>query len=228
MSDVGRRAAAKGYDKWVSVVGGNFGSMHPHLAQVVRLHYGSFRAFASKHHGQVRPPRDGTTVAAPSPAEALPSSETTETSGTSHALDFITRTTQQLTKVAGLDEILANMRVAAPRPNEDVLQIVCSAGADGIDVSLLKVKIETGRQLQRSVKTFHLSKYLRAYPEFFRVETCFGTQGEPYDHVYPVTAQLTPRGGADEAPALPSWAHELLLPSGGADVAAPAAHGAWT
>ena len=63
MSDVGRRAAAKGYDKWVSVVGGNFGSMHPHLAQAVRLHYGSFRAFASKHQGQVCPPREETTVA---------------------------------------------------------------------------------------------------------------------------------------------------------------------
>jgi hypothetical protein len=229
MSDVGRRAAAKGYESWVSVVGGNFGAMHPRLAQALRLHYGSFRAFTSKHRAQVCPPPGETTVTAPSPAEALPSSEATETSGTSppsapHALDFITFSTKQLDlQVAGLHQTLAHMRVAESRPNEEVLQIVCSAGADGIDLSLLKVKIETGLQLQRSVKTFQLSRYVRAYPEFFRVETCFGTQGEPYDHVYPVTAPLTPRGGADEAPSLPSWSQELLSPSGGADVAAPAA-----
>ena len=40
----------------------------------------------------------------------------------------------------------------------------------------------------------------------------------------PVTAPLTPRGVARmRRPSLPSWSQELLSPSGGADVAAPAA-----
>ena len=226
MSGVGRQAAAKGYESWVSTVGGNFGSMHPRLAQALRLHYGNFRTFASKHHPQVCPPRENANV-------ATPSSEAPEASPPSapavilalHGLDFITANTKQLGVQggAGLDEVFANMRVAEPHPNEAVLQIVRSVGADGIDVKLLKAKIQTGLQLQRSVKTLHLSKYVRAYPEFFRVETRIGTQGEPFDHVYPATAPLTPRGGAVEAPSLPSWSHELLSPSGDADVAAPAA-----
>ena len=226
MSDVGRQAAAKGYESWVSTVGGNFGSRHPRLAQALRLHYGNFRTFASKHHPQVRPPRENATV-------ATPSSEAPEASPPSapvvllalHGLDFITASTKQLGVQggAGLDEVFANMCVAEPHPNEAMLQIVRSVGADGIDVKLLKAKIVTGLQLQRSVKTLHLLRYMRAYPEFFRVETRIGTQGEPFDHVHPVTAPLTPRGGAVEAPSLPAWSHELLSPSGDADVAAPAA-----
>ena len=226
MSDVGRRAAAKGYESWVSTVGGNFGSMHPRLAQALRLHYGNFRAFASKHHPQVCPPRENTTVAAPSSEapEASPPSAPAVILAL-HGLDFITSNTKQLhlQGPAELHEVLASLRVAEPHPNEAVLQIVRSVGADGIDVKVLKAKIETGLQLQRSVKTLHLSKYVRAYPEFFRLETRIGSQGEPLDHVYPVTAPLTPQGGAAEAPSLPSWSHELLSLSDGADVAAPAA-----
>ena len=87
------------------------------------------------------------------------------------------------------------MRVAESRPNEEVLQIVCSAGADGIDLSLLKVKIETGPAAAAAPsKLSNFPGTCAPTPEFFRVETCFGTQGEPYDHVYPVTAPLTPAG----------------------------------
>ena len=269
MNELGRRAAAKGYESWVSTVGGHFGAMHPQLAQALRLHYGSFRAFASKHHAQLCPPRENTTMAAPSPEEVLsgavggddkkktllcklfpqgacyfgaschfahseadlrtraapqfyaPAPPISPTVILAPHVDFITSTKKHVQ--GGLEEALASLRLAEPHPNEAVLQIVRSVGADGIDVKLLKAKIETGLQLQRSVKTLHLSKYVRAYPEFFCVETRIGTQGEPFDYVYPVTAPLTPRGGAVEATSLPSWSHELLSPSGDAEVAAPAA-----
>ena len=88
-----------------------------------------------------------------------------------------------------------------------IVQIVNSTA--GIDLYVLKARIETGLQLQRSVKTFRLSKYLRAYPNFFRVVTHSDgfKNGGGLDHVYPVKA---PRlGGAVEAPELP-----LFIPGG--------------
>ena len=75
-----------------------------------------------------------------------------------------------------------------------------SAGA----IACLHAKGTDGLQLQRSVKTLRLSKYLGAYPNFFRLET----HGDGLNHVYPVTA---PRAGVVvEAPELP-----LFTPGGG-------------
>eukprot|EP00965_Chrysotila_dentata_P239584 6203193-Pleurochrysis_carterae.AAC.3 len=46
-------AARESYDVWIAHVGGQFGSFHPQLAKLVRVHYGSFRCFVEKHGGQV-------------------------------------------------------------------------------------------------------------------------------------------------------------------------------
>ena len=100
-------------------------------------------------------------------------------------------------------EALASLRAAERFPNEMITQMVNSTGAAGIDLHVLKARIETGMQLQRSVKTLRLSKYLRAYPNFFRVET----HGDGLNHVYPVTAPRS--GNVVEAPELP-----LFTPGG--------------
>jgi hypothetical protein len=101
-------------------------------------------------------------------------------------------------------EALASLRAAERFPNGTITQMVNSTGAAGIDLHVLKARIETVLQLQRSVKTLRLSKYLRAYPNFFRVET----HADGLNHVYPVTAPHV--GGVVEAPELP-----LLTPGGG-------------
>ena len=119
----------------------------------------------------------------------------------SHAIDFITSNCKggvgHKGGIGDFYEALASLCAAERFPSEAIVRIVTSAGAAGIDLHLLKARIETGLQLQRSVKTLRLSKYLRAYPNFFRVET----HGDGLNHVYPVTA---PRSGkAVEAPELP-------------------------
>ena len=119
----------------------------------------------------------------------------------SHAIEFITSNCKggvgHRGGIGDFYEALASLCAAERRPNEAVVQIVNSAGANGIDLHVLKARIETNLQLQRSVKTLRLSKYLRAYPNFFRVET----HGDSLNHVYPVT---TPRlDAAVEAPELP-------------------------
>ena len=125
----------------------------------------------------------------------------------SHAIDFITSNCKggvgHRGGIGDFYEALASLCAAERFPSEAVVQIVTSAGAAGIDLHVLKARIETGLQLQRSVKTLRLSKYLRAYPNFFRVET----HGEGLNHVYPVTA---PRSGIVQAPELP-----LFTPGGG-------------
>jgi len=118
----------------------------------------------------------------------------------SHAIDFITSNCKggvgHRGGIGDFYEALASLCAAERFPSEAVVQIVTSAGAAGIDLHVLKARIETGLQLQRSVKTLRLSKYLRAYPNFFRVET----HGEGLNHVYPVTA---PPSGIVKAPELP-------------------------
>ena len=118
----------------------------------------------------------------------------------SHAIDFITSNCKggvgHKGGIGDFYEALASLCAAERRPSEAIIQIVTSAGAAGIDLHVLKAQVETGLQLQRSVKTLRLSKYLRAYPNFFRVET----HGEGLNHVYPVTA---PRSGIVKAPELP-------------------------
>ena len=118
----------------------------------------------------------------------------------SHAIDFITSNCKggvgHKGGIGDFYEALASLCAAERRPSEAIIQIVTSAGAAGIDLHVLKAQVETGLQLQRSVKTLRLSKYLRAYPNFFRVET----HGEGLNHVYPVTA---PPSGIVKAPELP-------------------------
>ena len=141
-----------------------------------------------------------------------------------HAIDFITANDKK--GVGDYYEALASLCVAERCPREVIVQIVNSAA--GIDLYVLKARIETGLQLQRSVKTFRLSKYLRAYPNFFRVVTHSDgfKNGDGLDHVYPVKA---PRlGGAVEAPELPlftrggdeveAYRERLRLDRCGADV----------
>jgi len=131
----------------------------------------------------------------------------------SHAIDFITSNCKggvgHKGGIGDFYEALASLCAAERFPSEAIVRIVTSAGAAGIDLHLLKARIETGLQLQRSVKTLRLSKYLRAYPNFFRVET----HGDGLNHVYPATA---PRVGVVvEAPVLP-----LFTPGGGDAVGA--------
>ena len=138
--------------------------------------------------------------------------------GASHAIEFITSNCKggvgHKGGIGDFYEALASLCAAESRPNEAVLQIVNSAGADGIDLHELKARIETSLQLQRSVKTLRLSKYLRAYKDFFRVET----HDDGLNHVYPITA---PRSdGAVQALELPLFTHGLLSPSGGDELRA--------
>ena len=126
----------------------------------------------------------------------------------STAIDFITSNCKggvgNKEGIGDFYEALARLCAVERSPNEAIVNIVTSAGAAGIDLHELKTQIEAGLQLQRSVKTLRLSKYLRAYPNFFRLET----HGDGLNHVYPVTA---PRSGkAEEAPELP-----LFTPGGG-------------
>ena len=126
----------------------------------------------------------------------------------STAIDFITSNCKggvgNKEGIGDFYEALARLCAVERSPNEAIVSIVTSAGATGIDLHELKTQIEAGLQLQRSVKTLRLSKYLRAYPNFFRLET----HGDGLNHVYPVTA---PRSGkAVEAPELP-----LFTPGGG-------------
>jgi hypothetical protein len=126
----------------------------------------------------------------------------------SHAIDFITSNCKggvgHKGGIGDFYEALASLCAAERCPSEAVVHVVNSAGAAGIDLHVLKARIETVLQLQRSVKTLRLSKYLRAYPNFFRVET----HADGLNHVYPVTAPHV--GGVVEAPELP-----LLTPGGG-------------
>ena len=131
----------------------------------------------------------------------------------STAIDFITSNCKggvgHKGGIGDFYEALASLCAVERRPSEVIVQIVNSAGAAGIDLHLLKARIETDLQLQRSVKTLRLSKYLGAYPNFFRLET----HGDGLNHVYPVTA---PRAGVVvEAPELP-----LFTPGGGDEVGA--------
>ena len=126
----------------------------------------------------------------------------------STAIDFITSNCKggvgHKGGIGDFYEALASLCAVERRPSEVIVQIVNFAGAAGIDLHLLKARIETDLQLQRSVKTLRLSKYLGAYPNFFRLET----HGDGLNHVYPVTA---PRAGVVvEAPELP-----LFTPGGG-------------
>jgi len=119
----------------------------------------------------------------------------------SHAIDFITSNCKggvgHKGGIGDFYEALASLCAAERYPSEAIVRIVTVAGAAGIDLHMLKARVETDLQLQRSVKTLRLSKYLRAYPNFFRVET----HGDGLNHVYPVTA---PRSGKHvEAPELP-------------------------
>ena len=123
-----------------------------------------------------------------------------------HAIDFITANGKK--GVGDYYEALASLCAAERCPSEAIVQIVNSAA--GIDLYVLKARIETGLQLTRgSVKTLRLSKYLRAYPNFFRVETHGDgfKKGDGLDYVYPVMASRL--GGAVEAPELP-----LFIPGG--------------
>jgi hypothetical protein len=126
----------------------------------------------------------------------------------STAIDFITSNCKggvgNKEGIGDFYEALARLCAVERSPSEAIVKIVTSAGATGIDLHELKSRIEAGLQLQRSVKTLRLSKYLRAYPNFFRLES----HGDGLNHVYPVTA---PRSGkAVEAPELP-----LFTPGGG-------------
>ena len=131
----------------------------------------------------------------------------------STAIDFITSNCKggvgNKEGIGDFYEALARLCAVERSPSEAIVKIVTSAGATGIDLLELKSRIEAGLQLQRSVKTLRLSKYLRAYPNFFRLET----HGDGLNHVYPVMA---PRSGkAVEAPELP-----LFTPGGGDEVGA--------
>jgi len=126
----------------------------------------------------------------------------------SHAIDFITSNCKGgVGHKGGIGDFyaaLASLCAAERCPSQVIVQIVNFAGAAGIDLHVLKARIETDLQLQRSVKTLRLSKYLRAYPNFFRVET----HGDGLNHVYPATAPCV--GVVVEAPVLP-----LFNPGGG-------------
>lgn len=70
-------AAQQGYEKWVSCIGGTFGSAQPQLARVMRTHYGTFRNFVTVHAGQVPHPMPASGGAAASSAAASPSQPAT-------------------------------------------------------------------------------------------------------------------------------------------------------
>ena len=92
----------------------------------------------------------------------------------STAIDFITSNCKggvgNKEGIGDFYEALARLCAVERSPNEAIVNIVTSAGAAGIDLHELKTQIEAGLQLQRSVKTLRLSKYLRAYPNFFRLD----------------------------------------------------------
>ena len=201
-----RKAAENSYDHWLCYVGGRFGSEKPNLAKVLRQHYGTFSKFVIKHQGQVHPPKSAIQLAMAAAPEASASSGQGSQERVDYILDFLT-SNEQYNKQRPVHEILS----LEPQPREIVLQIVRAAGGEGIDLPLLRARLETGLRLSKTIKTFKLGQYVRLYESHFRVERIDLGGDRHVDHV-----QLHDAGdeAGTEAAALPSWTAALLESSG--------------
>mmetsp|Transcript_2033 Transcript_2033/g.3326 ORF Transcript_2033/g.3326 Transcript_2033/m.3326 type:complete len:616 (-) Transcript_2033:325-2172(-) len=157
-SEAAQAAAAQGYDRWMACVGGTFGSSQPKLARVLRLHYGGFKEFVAVHAGQIRPPT-------PAPGQpAQPSAEPQQGPELDAVIALLVSTSEPANAAADVESNAAGTE----RPHEAILHVVETAGADGIELRVLKVQLETMLQLSRTIKTFKLAMYLKKYPSFFR------------------------------------------------------------
>ena len=313
-----RAAALHGYERWVSCIGGTFGSMEPQLAATMRTHYGSFKEFVTVHAGQIRVQgspasaagqddetdlpvfydalsawisnRGGRVSAAdvgqfytecprfasafrgkwkPSqhcdrdgqlrwlPNEAAPgagwievltmSPPTSHASstgspsaigeneidrrrhnaltsmGTDRTIEWLTsaqKSTVLQPAMAGLDEATVHSTLGPAHPG--VLAIIRAAGGTGIELTALKMQIELGMRLHRSVKTARLAAYVNALPAVFRVQEVTTMPGELRHRVFAVDANaprddatvwqhasrftsLPPREAANTASSLDPW-----------------------
>ena len=128
-----------------------------------------------------------------------------------HAIDFLTAT-KPLSEI-GLSEF--NTFCATELyPHAVVVQLVRTAGSDGIGVRLLRTRLETCLQLDKTVKTTRLAHYLRQHPAFFRMVR--GVDGfADHEQVYSIDATTAP-AGYNAAPAfdaaMPAWSAALLAP----------------
>ena len=91
--------------------------------------------------------------AAPVASSSSPSALAATLQGPADAIELLKATKQNLPEIA---EFCAT----EPQPHEAIVKLVRSAGTSGIETLVLKARLETGLQLDKTVKTRSLACYL--------------------------------------------------------------------
>jgi hypothetical protein len=107
---------------------------------------------------------------------------------TDKTIEWLTATSTHRQHMMEQDETRVHAELGQPHPG--VLAIVSAAGDDGIDIPALKLQIELGMRLSKSVKTARLAAYVKALPTTFRVQTVAADDGALRDTVFAIEAPL--------------------------------------
>ena len=92
-------------------------------------------------------------------------------------------------------------------PHPAIAEIVCASGEAGITVPTLKMQLEIGLRLQKTVKTAFLAIYVKSFPGFFNFDVLedisAGVAGAKIDRVFAIQAGSTDNAWRHAARFLP-------------------------